>query len=40
VKNGLSGPTSIAVRGDTVYIASASYILKADPNLIVAHLSF
>lgn len=39
-KDGLSGPTSIAVRGDTVYIPSASYILKADPNLIIAHLRF
>jgi hypothetical protein len=39
-QDGLSGPTSIAVRDDTVYIASASYLLKADPNLIVAHLCF
>ena len=39
-KDGLEGPTSIAVRDDTVYIASASYILKQDPNLITAHLRF
>jgi hypothetical protein len=37
-KDGLEGPTSIAVRGNTVYIPSASYILNADPNLITAHL--
>lgn len=37
-RDGLSGPTAVAVRNHTVYITSASYILKQDPNLITAHL--
>jgi hypothetical protein len=34
--DGLSNPTSIAVRGSTVYVASAAYITHADPNLLLA----
>jgi sugar lactone lactonase YvrE len=36
--DGLSNPTSIAIRGTTVYIASAAYFTQVDPNLKVAHL--
>jgi sugar lactone lactonase YvrE len=36
--DGLEGPSSIALRGDTVYIMSAAYRTQYDPNLIVAHL--
>jgi streptogramin lyase len=32
--NGLSGPTSVAVLGHTVYIASGAYFTGTDPNLI------
>ncbi|MEY9928021.1 sugar lactone lactonase YvrE [Catenulispora sp. GP43] len=34
----LSNPSSAAVRGDTVYVASAGYFTKSNPNLLVAHL--
>lgn len=37
-EDGLSGPTAVIVHGHTVYITSASYLLKQDPNLITAHL--
>jgi streptogramin lyase len=37
--DGLQGPTSIAVRGNTVYVPSAAYLTAKDPNLLVAHLS-
>ncbi|MDT7728789.1 MAG: hypothetical protein QOI21_5365 [Actinomycetota bacterium] len=36
--DGLQNPTSIAVRGDTVYILSAAYLTAQDPNLLLAHL--
>ncbi|GAA1918247.1 hypothetical protein [Streptantibioticus ferralitis] len=36
--DGLEGPTSIALRGDTVYVMSAAYLTAKDPNLILAHL--
>lgn len=36
--DGLQGPTSLAVRGDTVYVLSAAYITAKDPNLVLAHL--
>lgn len=32
--NGLSGPTSVAVRGNTVYITSGAYSTGIDPNLL------
>ncbi|WP_406451265.1 SMP-30/gluconolactonase/LRE family protein [Streptomyces sp. NBC_01622] len=37
-KDGLENPTSIAIRGHTVYITSATWALRKDPNLIIAHL--
>jgi sugar lactone lactonase YvrE len=36
--DGLSGPTSIAVRGSTVYVASGAYFTHIDPNLLLARL--
>ncbi|MET8629051.1 hypothetical protein ABZW30_35840 [Kitasatospora sp. NPDC004669] len=37
--DGLQNPTSIALRGDTVYVLSAAYVTTKDPNLIRAHLN-
>jgi len=37
--DGLQNPTSIALRGDTVYVLSAAYVTARDPNLILAHLN-
>ncbi|GAA1241360.1 hypothetical protein GCM10009665_35220 [Kitasatospora nipponensis] len=37
-QDGLQNPTSVAVRGDTVYVPSAAYVTRTDPNLLVAHL--
>jgi sugar lactone lactonase YvrE len=34
--DGLSNPTSIAVRGSTVYVASGAYFTHTDPNLLIA----
>ncbi|MBW4705492.1 MULTISPECIES: SMP-30/gluconolactonase/LRE family protein [unclassified Micromonospora] len=36
--DGLQNPTSVAVRGHTVLVASAAYVTATDPNLIVATL--
>lgn len=36
--DGLQGPTSIALRGNTVYIPSAAYLTAKDPNLVLTHL--
>lgn len=36
--DGLQNPTSIALRGDTVYVPSAAYTTAKDPNLILARL--
>ncbi|GAA0587469.1 hypothetical protein [Streptomyces crystallinus] len=36
--DGLSNPTSVAVRGKTVYVTSAAYFTAADPNLLLAEL--
>ncbi|RKT12170.1 hypothetical protein BX285_6136 [Streptomyces sp. 1114.5] len=36
--DGLSNPTSVAVRGDTVYVPSAAYFTHTDPNLLLADL--
>jgi hypothetical protein len=33
--DGLSNPTSIAVRGKSVYVASAAYRTQLDPNLLI-----
>jgi hypothetical protein len=37
--DGLSNPTSVAVAGGQVYVPSAAYITRNDPNLLVAHLA-
>ncbi|WP_405854382.1 hypothetical protein OG407_02045 [Streptomyces sp. NBC_01515] len=37
--DGLQNPTSIALRGDTVYVLSAAYVTAKDPNLILARLN-
>ena len=37
--DGLQNPTSIALRGDTVYVLSAAYLTAKDPNLVLAHLN-
>lgn len=37
--DGLSNPTSIALRGETVYVLSAAYVTKQDPNLLTARLN-
>jgi glucose/arabinose dehydrogenase len=37
--DGLSNPTSIALRGETVYVLSAAYLTNQDPNLLTAHLN-
>lgn len=33
--DGLSNPTSVAVRGNSVYVASAAYRTQQDPNLLI-----
>ncbi|MEV8033126.1 hypothetical protein [Streptomyces sp. NPDC086182] len=37
--DGLQNPTSIALRGDTVYVLSAAYVTAKDPGLLLAHLN-
>jgi hypothetical protein len=37
--DGLSNPTSVAVRGKTIYVPSAAYMTQKDPNLLLAQLS-
>jgi sugar lactone lactonase YvrE len=37
--DGLSNPTSVAIRGNTVYIASGAYLTRTDPNLLVGTLT-
>ena len=37
--DGLQNPTSIALRGDTVYVLSAAYVTAKDPDLLLAHLN-
>ncbi|MFI6340249.1 SMP-30/gluconolactonase/LRE family protein [Streptomyces sp. NPDC050535] len=37
--DGLQNPTSIALRGDKVYVLSAAYLTAQDPNLILARLN-
>lgn len=36
--DGLSNPTDVAVRGDSLYVTSAAYFTGKDPNLLVARL--
>jgi hypothetical protein len=40
VADGLQNPTSVAVRGTTVYVASGAYLTHTDPNLMLARLGF
>jgi len=37
-QNGLQNPTSLAVRGKTVYVLNAAYTTATDPNLMLASL--
>ncbi|MEU9087544.1 hypothetical protein [Streptomyces sp. NPDC048357] len=37
--DGLQNPTSIALRGNTVYVTSAAYLTAQDPNLLRTHLN-
>ncbi|HEX3592168.1 MAG TPA: hypothetical protein VHV74_21320 [Pseudonocardiaceae bacterium] len=37
--DGLQNPTSMSVRGNTLYVASAAYSTLTDPNLLLAQLS-
>ncbi|MFD9323853.1 SMP-30/gluconolactonase/LRE family protein [Streptomyces sp. NPDC060053] len=37
-KDGLSNPTSVAVRGRTAYVPSAAYFTHDDPNLLLARV--
>ncbi|HWG27160.1 hypothetical protein [Actinospica sp.] len=37
--DGLSNPTSVAIRGNTVYIASGAYLTRTNPNLLVGTLT-
>jgi hypothetical protein len=37
--DGISGPTTIAIRNKTVYVASAFFILNEDPNPLLATLT-
>jgi len=36
--DGLTNPTSVLVRGDTIYVASAAYVNQDTPNLLTATL--
>ncbi|MFJ3762827.1 SMP-30/gluconolactonase/LRE family protein [Streptomyces sp. NPDC090080] len=35
-KDGLEGPTSVALRGGRLYVLSAAYVQSKDPNILVA----
>ena len=37
-EDGLSNPTSVAVRHRTVYVSSGAFFTLRDPNLLLAHL--
>ncbi|WP_370367526.1 SMP-30/gluconolactonase/LRE family protein [Catenulispora sp. GP43] len=38
-QDGLSNPTSVAVRGNTFYVASAAYVTQKDPNLLTGRIN-
>jgi hypothetical protein len=38
VADGLSNPSSVAIRGRTVYVLSAAYLTHNDPNVLLARL--
>lgn len=37
--DGLSNPSSIAIRGRTAYVLNAAYLTQADPSVMIARLS-
>lgn len=37
--DGLQNPTSVTLRGNTVYVGSAAYVTGKDPNLVLAQLN-
>jgi len=37
--DGLSNPSAIAIRGGTVYVLSAAYLTRTDPNIMLATLN-
>jgi hypothetical protein len=37
-QDGLQNPTSVAVRGTTIYVPSAAYTTQKDPNLLIARI--
>ncbi|MFG2403672.1 hypothetical protein ACGFR8_04895 [Streptomyces brevispora] len=37
-QDGLQNPTAVVVRGDAVYVTSAAYLTKRDPNLLTARI--
>jgi len=37
--DGLSNPSSIAIRGHTVWVLSAAYLTRTDPNILLANLN-
>ena len=37
-QDGLQNPTALAVRGNTVYVTSAAYLTRQDPNLLTARI--
>ncbi|ROQ82435.1 hypothetical protein EDD95_2051 [Streptomyces sp. CEV 2-1] len=37
-QDGLQNPTAVAVRGSAVYVTSAAYLTKRDPNLLTARI--
>lgn len=37
--DGLSNPTDVAVRGHSLYVTSAAYFTRDDPNLLIARLA-
>jgi sugar lactone lactonase YvrE len=36
--DGLSNPSSVAIRGSTIYVLSAAYFTQKDPNILLANL--
>ena len=38
-QDGLSNPSSVAVRGTTVYVTNAVFLTLRDPNLLTARLT-
>jgi sugar lactone lactonase YvrE len=36
--DGLSNPSSVAIRGGIAYVLSAAYLTREDPNILIAHI--